>query len=402
MTTNPIDSKNAGIRNEKLILSLLHQHDELSQAELRKLTGLNSSTASYIVGRLRDKDLIIEERGTSKRRGAKPVLIKINPNGQHIVGTEININHILIGLFDSKCKLLDTIKIPLGKNHLPNNVLNTLEVNLRGLLSKNDITFDNILGISVALSGSISKSGEIILSSTMGWKNIKLKSILEDRLNCPIHVFSTRVRLFAECNISNTPLPKNILYINVANGVGATVTLNDQILYGASNRACELGHFVMEPNGPICGCGNKGCLEALISGPAIASTIKDAINNNITTSLSANITTTNSTEEVIASWHDACQSKDAFSIKLRNNVAEHLSRAVSIAVNCYDPEIVILAGYVSQVASSYFINEISKRLETDAYDFKSRSIQIIPAQAGEETLVRGGALAILKNYLKVS
>jgi len=84
----PIDSKNAGLRNEKLVLSLLRQHGELSQAQLCRLAGLSSSTASYIVGRLRQKRLIREQPGRSSKRGAKPIMLRIHPRGQLVVGAD--------------------------------------------------------------------------------------------------------------------------------------------------------------------------------------------------------------------------------------------------------------------------------------------------------------------------
>ncbi|MBI9016509.1 MAG: ROK family transcriptional regulator [Phycisphaerae bacterium] len=398
--TNPIDSKNAGIRNERLILSLLHKHKELSQAQLRTMTGLNSSTASYIVARLREKELIIETRGQSEKRGAKPILISINPAGQHIIGTEINVNHIFIGIFDSQCNLLETIKAPLGLSHSVEHVINTLEVNIRGLMSKRDFDIEKIMGISIALSGSVTSKGTVRLSSSLGWKDVGLKKLMSDRMDCPIHVFPTRVRLFAEGNISDK-LPENIIYFNVANGVGATVTIRGNLLYGAHDMACEIGHTIIDSNGPRCGCGHNGCLESYISGPAIAKSIRKAIRENTDTSLTDTIKDDDSDEQIVAKWGARCIENDTFSLKLRENVANLLAKVVAIAINCYDPQVVILAGYVSQTSIEFFIEAIKNRLKTDVYNYESRNIKIIPAMGGPETLIRGGALAIYKSYMEI-
>ncbi|HPO69552.1 MAG TPA: helix-turn-helix domain-containing protein, partial [Anaerohalosphaeraceae bacterium] len=80
MINSPIDSKSAGQRNEHLILSMLRKHGRLSQSELCRLAGIRSSTASTIVARLREKGFVTERRGSSSKRGPKPILVELNPD----------------------------------------------------------------------------------------------------------------------------------------------------------------------------------------------------------------------------------------------------------------------------------------------------------------------------------
>jgi DNA-binding MarR family transcriptional regulator len=119
MNKSAIDSKTAGRRNEKLVLALLRQHGQLSQAQLCRLAHLGSSTASYIVGRLRDKGMILEKRGQSKTRGAKPIILSINPQGRFIIGAEVNPTSILLGLFSFNCRLIDSVRVSLDTDHCP-------------------------------------------------------------------------------------------------------------------------------------------------------------------------------------------------------------------------------------------------------------------------------------------
>ena len=139
MSKNAIDSKTAGQRNEKLVIELLREKGSLSQAQICEKTHLQSSTVSYIVRRLREKQLIIEQTGKSQKRGAKPTLIQINPQGQFIIGAEINPSFILIGLFDFNAQTIDSIKVPLDSDHSVENVIRLLEVNIKGFLSKHNI-----------------------------------------------------------------------------------------------------------------------------------------------------------------------------------------------------------------------------------------------------------------------
>jgi predicted NBD/HSP70 family sugar kinase len=396
MDTIAIDSKNAGIRNEKLVIALLRAEGGLSQARICKKTGIGSSTMTYIVGRLRGKGLIVEKPGQSNKRGAKPVLIDINPAGQFIIGTEINPSYLLIGLFDFNNSLVDYIKVSLDSGHSVDNVVHLLEVNIKGLLSKNDISDDKLAGIGITLSGSISSEGTVLLSSPLGWRNVPLKESLAPKFSCPIDIYTTKVRLLAEMDIQPPLSAKNIVYLNVANGVGMTVLVHGRIIHGATNRCGELGHVVIDPNGPLCGCGQQGCLEAHISGPAIARKIKDDSASGTNSALAKLITGQDTPEDNAEKLKQAIEHNDAYAVEIREFIADRLSRSAAMAINLFDPDILILAGYVSEICADYFAEHIKSRFKTDVYDQSSRNIEVICARAGQQALVRGVAAAVLQ------
>ena len=391
---SPLDSRSAGIRNEKLILQLLRKQGQLSQAQICKQTGLSSSTASYIVARLREKGLVIEETGQSNKRGAKPILLNLNPQGRFAVGIEINPSYILFGLFDFNGRLVEYIKA-IASDHTPQTVIDTIEINLRGLLAKHQAQQQRLIGIGITLSGSITQNGMVKLSSPLGWRDVQLKAQLEKVLEIPVSLYTSRVRLLAEMDADPPMESKNILYLNVGNGVGATVYMDGRLLHGATNRSCELGHVIFEPNGPLCGCGQKGCLEALVSGPALARHIKTDLADHPGSLLSEEITETALTEEIIGKWADAQMQRDRYACDISEKVCELLSRAAALAINCYDPDMLILAGYVCQSCLEPLTEAIQKRIETDVYDYQSRQITIMPARVGDQALIRGAATALL-------
>jgi N-acetylglucosamine repressor len=400
MNITAVDSKNAGVRNERLVIGVLRAKGAISQAMICAETGLGSSTISYIVRRLREKGLILEKRGQSTKRGAKPVLIDINPVGQFIIGAEINPSYLLIGLFDFNCGLIDDIKVSAGLDHSVENVVHLLEVNMKGLLSKNDILHDKVAGIGITLSGSISSEGEVQLSSPLGWKNVPLKRLLSDKFDSPVEIYTTKVRLLAEMNAQPPLSSENIVYLNVANGVGTTVVVDSKLIYGSTNRCGELGHVVMDPNGPICGCGQRGCLEAHISGPAIAKKIKDDIVAGTDSVLAETITSQDTPEDIAEKLKQAIESNDSYAIEIRKFIADQLSRSAALAINLFDPDILILAGYVSEMCAGYFAEQIKSRFETDVYDQSTRTIDVISARSGQQALMSGVAAAVLQEQFK--
>jgi predicted NBD/HSP70 family sugar kinase len=396
MLNSPIDSKSAGRRNERLILSLLRKHGELSQSELCRLAAIGSSTASTIVARLREKGLVTEKRGSSDRRGPKPTLVKLNPDCRFLIGVEINPSYLVIGLFNFVGLLKDKVRIPLGTDHSVEHVISLLDEKLSALLSAHQIRPPQVVGAGVTLSGSVTSDGRISLSSPMGWKNVRLKEELAGRLSLPFSVFSNRVRLLAEFEVQPELAARSILYINLANGVGSTVYTNGQLVVGATGRYGEIGHIVIEPNGPVCGCGHQGCLEAFISGPALAAKIRHDVQQGRAASFADPIAASTTPEELLAAWPRRVEQGDDYAVGLREFVAEHLSWAAAMLINCYDPDVVILAGYIAVPFAPYFAQRIRQRIETAVYDHSLRDIPIIPARAGENALIKGVAAAVLR------
>lgn len=397
MKSNTIDSKNAGLRNEKLVLQIIRQHGELSQSHICKLTGLGSSTVSYITGRLREKNLILERTGQSNKRGAKPVILSINPEGRFIISISINPSHVVVGLFDFTCRLKEKIDVALDGDNSVQNVCSVAEITAHGLLGKYKISEQDLLGIGVVLSGTISPEGVVKLSSPLGWKDVALKEILSEKFQCDTAIYSTRVRFLAEIRVDPELVSKSALYLNVADGVGGTLFADGRIIDGATGRFAELGHIVVDSNGPLCGCGHRGCLEAFVSGPAIAKKIRADIDSGIDSSLISQITADDIAEDVVSKWGQAIARGDSYSMRVRESVAAHLSRIAAVAIDCFDPQVVVLAGYVLNQSIDYFAKAIEARLGTDVYDNQSRKIEITQTKAGKDVLIKAVATAILQD-----
>jgi predicted NBD/HSP70 family sugar kinase/biotin operon repressor len=402
MTKSPIDSKSAGQRNEKLILSLLRKHGSLSQTQLCRLVGIGSSTASTIVARLRDKGLVIENRGLSERRGPKPIILSLNPVCYYVIGIEINPSSVIIGIFDFIGQMTDKLHIPLGVNHSPEHVLGLICERLISLLDNRNISSENILGTGITLSGSVLPGGIIHLSSPLGWKDVPLGQMLAKHFQFPIKIYSNRVRLLAEIAADPELASKNILYLNVANGVGSTVYMNGRLVFGATGRYGEIGHNIIDANGPVCGCGHQGCLEAHISGPALVAKIERDVRNGAQTILSKGLIDNPTPEMLLSVWPDAIAAHDAYAMILRDYVAQRLSRCAADAINSYDPDVMILGGYVNLLFPEDFAKSIRLEMSRGVYDNSVRKIEIRAAKAGEDALIYGISVAVLQDLLETA
>ena len=402
MANAPVGSRSVGLQNEKLVLSLLIEHGKLSQAQLCQLAGFSSSTVSYVVGRLREKGLILEQPGSSAKRGAKPTILTINPQGRHTVGVEISPSSIVVGLFDFLCRPVETVNAPIDSDHRPESVIDAMEINLRGLLGKHRVQAETLLGIGVTLSGSISRDGLVELSSPLGWKNVPLGMMLTTRFAAPVTVHNTRVRLLAEKSVTPALASQNVLYLHVGNGVGGHMIIDGRLIHGATTRSGELGHIVVDPNGPLCGCGHRGCLEALVSGPALARRIRQDISAGAQTSLGRTVAPDDLPETVVAHWGAALAGADPYALGIRDHLAQAIGQVAPLAVNLCDPDTIILAGYVAEQCLDFLAEHLRQRMEKDVYDYAARPIKIMAARAGPDALICGVATAIMQHSMQIS
>ncbi len=401
MSEGTLDSRSAGQRNERLVLSLLRTHGELSQAQLCRLANFNSSTASYITGRLREKGLINERPGSSSKRGAKPTIVSINSQGCYIVAVEINTSRVRVGLFDFLGQLLQSDSPATGGKITPADIIALTHQTVTHLLQSRNILPDKLLGLGVTISGTVAPNGTVKLSSPMGWKNVPLRDMLQQHFETPVSVTGTRVRLLAEIDLHHDNHFRNVLYLNVANGVGGSVLIDGYLPHGATDRMAELGHVVVEPGGPQCGCGQHGCLEALVSGPALARQIRRDIAEGAAKVLSGQINSDDVPEQVVEKWGQALNQGDEYARHLADTATDYLSRMAVIAINFYDPETVLLGGYVCQNCLDLLIQRIRERMNAEVYDNAARDIIISGAAAGDDALIKGVAIAVLHQAMKI-
>ncbi|MHC4124344.1 MAG: ROK family transcriptional regulator, partial [Planctomycetota bacterium] len=371
-------SSTVGLRNEKLIIELLRKYGPISRQRICEAIGLSNSTASDIFRRLRKKGLILETKGISNTRGAKPIIIKINPKGGYVAGIMIHPSNIFIGLFSLDLETIDIIKIHVKEIPTPHNISNLLQKHLFKLMDTHHIPKSKLNALGITLPGLITPDGIVTNSSPLRWNNVPLKKNLSEHFNCPItiHRIVTLKSLFSEFEALYQIWGQRVtLHITLAHGIGADLILDGKIHHGGSGLLGEIGHIVVDPNGPFCGCGNRGCLESLISGPALAKKIKKDIKAGKQTILRNLIKNKDDPISTINKWGRALRKSDDYARALLYFVGENFSKIIAIAITCYDPNVIILSGYVVRQCSNYLVDKIKEKIDTEVCGSEHRDIR---------------------------
>ena len=210
---------------------------------------------------------------------------------------------------------------------------------------------EEIVAIAVAAPGPCEPYEGIIYEAPNipGWTNLPLKKLIQDHFNIPVAIGNdANLAALGEWRYGAGIGHHHLVYITVSTGIGAGVIINDQLLLGHHGLAAELGHITVVPDGPLCGCGKRGHLEAVTSGPAIARWVEQELKSGVKSSLPDNKQITAKDVSIAANNGDKL-SQDALA-----RAGTYLGIAIADMLHVFNPSIVIIGGGVSQCGEAIF------------------------------------------------
>lgn len=258
--------------NSRLVLRTIYEHGQISRADLARRTALTRATVSAVVGVLIEAGLVEEIGNGPVAVGRTPILLSVVADARrlicvHLTGTELdgavlNLRGVLRAR--QRVALAGTTGAAL---------LERLDRFVGALLESEH---GPLLGMGVCIPGLIDPTqGVVRRASNIGWNDLPLRDLLQGRYRLPVYLLrDSHAVTLAEYMFGPAPTSGNLLMITVDQGVGAGVVLDGQIITGDSFGAGEIGHVVVDDNGPPCLCGNHGCLEALIGAAGLLHTAR--------------------------------------------------------------------------------------------------------------------------------
>lgn len=290
---------------------------------------------------------------------------------------------------------LTPYKINRTATQTPNSTpLNCLEETIRSVLPEQE----KVAGIGIAIPGPVDPCRGIVLTAPNipGWDNLNLKEHLENKFNIPVCPGNdANLAALGEWTFGAGKDHHNIIYMTISTGIGGGIIIDDRLLLGENGLAAELGHIVIDPNGPICGCGGQGHLEALASGPAIARWTEQEIKKGHPSIL-------NNQEHITAiDVASAAAQGDDLAISALNRSGTFIGIAIVNYLHIFNPSMIILGGGVSRCGELLF-DSIRKYVKNHVMSPKYYDhISIVPARLGDESGLLG-ALALVRQSFPLS
>lgn len=385
--------------NRSLILNLIKDKSPISRADISKITKLTRSTVSTIVDYLIKKDLIKEIGLTSSGVGRKAILLKLNSKAYYSIGVDLGTLHTTIAITDLLGKVETRIEYPTDCQQDKDRIIEKLIATIHNIINNFGIKWKEIAGIGVAAPGLIDKKGTMLITPNFGWKDTPLGDILKKEFHIPVFVDNNvNAMASAESEFGKGQGVKNFVFVNVGMGIGAGVVINGKLFHGESNCTGEIGHTTVDYNGPKCSCGNKGCLEIMASGPAIAKRATKAIKEGEKSLISelVNHDLNQISAEIVAT---AANQGDKLGNKILKESGEYLGTGVANIINLFNPELVIVGGGVAQAGDLIF-HPLKRAVQKRAFSVSAEIAKIVPASLGKDCTVIGAATLVLKEIFK--
>ena len=366
--------------NTRAVTSLLYDKGAKSRTEIAKHTDLTRPTISNITAKLLSAGLI-EEVGVGKSTGGrKPTLLDINEEFGYVMAVKIESGRVITGLYDLRTNKIAGNRTRYPEHPDPEKVLRYIEEDY-GTYS----TLKDIVGVGIGVSGLISNSGEITFSPILNWKEFPLGEELESKLSLPVTVDNdVNALTLAESWLGAGKDYEDILCVTVGEGIGAGLMIDGGLYRGFLGGAGEIGHITLDPDGPRCRCGEKGCLEALASDYYLEQEME---RRGLTPSTTENLAR-------------MAEDGEAEAIDVFQKMGYHLGIGVKNLVNTLNPEAVVLGGERTSEAD-YFMPAMEKEVLNHSFPQEARELKMVKAELGKEGWLIGAAILSIRNFLSL-
>ncbi len=389
--------------NEILVLNQVRERQPISRIEIAESTGLEGSTVSKIVTRLLENEFVFEDGvgSASPQGGRKKRFLHLNPEKAYAVGVDLGPQSHLIALSDFSGRILRQTAAPNSAD--PQQTLEAVAAAIKKLLQAGlppNTPRERVAGIGVSLVGLVdTKEGRMLAADSLGWgDDVPVGSLLRQALNLDLPLYfdnGSRLAALAEIWLgSDTSRQRqDLVFLEVSEGVGAGIVIQGQLHHGSLNGAGEFGHISLDPAGPLCSCGGRGCLEVFASDQATLARYRELcrIAGN-----QAEIEGAVTIEELI----ERSAAGDPRAVEAVRQTASYLGRGLIPVIYSVNPEVIVLGGAITR-AWEIIYPEIRRVLAAQVTRFYSSHVTIIPSTLGEKPSLAGAIALVLARAFTV-
>jgi len=256
--------------NRALIVETVHRHGGLTQVELAGATGLSAATVSTIVKELLAAG-VVDTRSTT-RSGRRAQMVTLARRVGLAVGIHIGHRHMRIALGDVSHEVVAEQTLPLPHEHRMDTSLDRAALLIADLLERVGSSLDEVVGVGIGVPAPVdAATGMISVRGIMrGWDEVHIAHVLSKRLARPVFVDNdANLGALAESTLGASRGYRDSVYVRASYGTGAGIVLSGQLHRGFAGTAGEIGHVQVDPQGDICRCGSRGCLDTVVGAQAL-------------------------------------------------------------------------------------------------------------------------------------
>lgn len=378
---------------EFLFWEIFYRH-RVVRSELAQLFDVSAATISRSAGVLLSKRLITETSAGVSAHGRHPVLLQVNPALAYVSGIEIDRDRTTAAVTDMAGKLLGRGAVPCSARNPVARTMRDCRRALRVALSDASLRLAQLYRIGVGHTGTLDVESGVCLEweGVPHWRRVNLRDALHETFGTPV-TLDDRAR--ASALAQHVLWPENcrhrsVIYVQIGTGIGAGIFLNGRMLRGATLSGGEIGHIVIDRNGPLCKCGRRGCVEAFASLGATVARVRQGIERGDATSLRTLVKPPSelTIEAVVA----AARRGDRLAKAALTEACDALGIGIANAVQLLNPSLVLLAGRFAKAAGDFLLDAAITAIREQCFETVARGVEIRVAPPGKDVGPVGCAL----------
>lgn len=382
--------------NVSAVLKVIKDNGSLSRADIAKLTGLTPASVTNITKLLIEDEYLIESKIGQSSGGRPPIILELNPNARYVIGVCIGVGSIDVVITNLSAQIIIKESIEINEERYNYDVVFKKLIKLiNEVIDNSEIEREKLLGVGVALHGIVNaKTGISIYSPYYGWKNENIKEKLKNELGLDVYVDNdVRAMALGESWFGITKDIANFVTLNISNGIGAGIIINNKPYYGVDFSAGEIGHIVVEADGDKCNCGNYGCLETVSSNNNITKKAIKLIKQGAKTTLNKDDNDIN--KLTIRDICDAAKNGDELSITIIKESARYIGIGITNLINILNPTAIVVVGEIFE-NTTYAIETLNEIVKNRGLKLSSENVRIIKSLLGIDAAVIGATTLVIQ------
>jgi predicted NBD/HSP70 family sugar kinase len=377
----------AGMRtqNSALLLKLIWRERQISRADIARQTGLSPSTVSAIVGELERAGLVREIGAGASRGGRRPVLVGFRDDAYTLVGVELGATHVSAVLTDLRGNVRGFRETRFAVRDDPAGALRTVRELVDECLTTERVSRRRVVGIGVAVPSPVhpQRPGKLSPLILPAWRDHDVQEDLLEAFQLPVFVDNdANLGALAERFWGAGAGGEDLAFIKVATGIGSGHIINGELYRGAGGTAGEIGHIAIDPNGPRCVCGLRGCLATLIGAEALLTR-------------AAKMWGKRKRAPTVADIVAGAKAADPVATQLVDEIGHYLGIAVAGLLNLLNPAVVVLGGEITSVGD-LLLDPLRTSVRSRALSTSMAETRIVASRLGERSIAVGAATMVLK------
>ncbi len=355
------------------MLEVLREQGALTQVEIAGLTGLSPATVSNVVKELDAGGAV--ELAPSIRNGRRAVLVALATGHSLLAAIAFGERDVRVGIGGSPLELLGRRRMPLPADHRADEGLDRASRLLLDVVEESGKSMSDLRAVTVGVPGPVDLvTGHVGSQGILpGWRDVAVADEVREMVKVPVRVENTaNLGALGELRSGALQGVDNGVFVKLSYGVGAGLILGGELFRGSTGTAGEMGHLTIDEDGPVCRCGNRGCLETYIGSHALL--------------------------DALRTTHERLTLRDLVTLALDGDVGcrrvlqdagRHLGVALAGLVNLVNPSVVVLGGELAAVGE-VITEPLQAALERCAIPSAAAAVQVVGSTLGPDADLVGG------------